>query len=213
MNVQWAGQNWRALGERALYWEERATLILSDLHLGKAGDFQAAGIPVPSSIHFEDLARLERLVQALAPARVLILGDFVHSNELMHLDLAERFVGMRAGAEWILALGNHDRRTASRLSIWQFDQIVSEVVSDGILFSHHGAEVGFCVQGHVHPVVRVGRRRERLRLPCFSFGPQRLLLPSFGEFTGGFEISPAPGDRVLVVGDGEVFEAQNIAAR
>jgi metallophosphoesterase superfamily enzyme len=60
--------------------------------------------------------------------------------------------------------------------------------------------------GHVHPAVRVGGRgRDRLRLPCFWFGPRVGVLPAFGAFTGTHTITPAPGDRVFAVADDRVL--------
>jgi metallophosphoesterase superfamily enzyme len=41
-------------------------------------------------------------------------------------------------------------------------------------------------------------RFDTLRLPCFVVGPRRMILPSFGSFTGGFVITREPGDAVYV---------------
>ena len=44
----------------------------------------------------------------------------------------------------------------------------------------------------MHPgLVLSGRGADRLRLPCFHFGPQVGLLPAFGPFTG---LHVLPGD-------------------
>jgi DNA ligase-associated metallophosphoesterase len=202
------------LPQRALYWENRATLILSDLHLGKAQDFQAAGIPIPATVHFEDLARLEGLMRALRPERVFVLGDFVHSNRGEHPELAAEFNRVRGLSEWILALGNHDQRAKQRLAQWNFNAIVDDVVEDSITFCHDESScAGVSVNGHVHPVVKLGNSRERLRLPCFVVGAKRLLLPSFGAFTGGFEIEPRAAERVFAVTEHEVVEVPRRATR
>jgi metallophosphoesterase superfamily enzyme len=43
----------------------------------------------------------------------------------------------------------------------------------------------YVLAGHLHPgVVLGGRAHDRLRLPCFHFGPRSGVLPAFGEFTG-----------------------------
>jgi DNA ligase-associated metallophosphoesterase len=209
MNIDWGGQNFKLLPERAMYWIEKSTLIFSDVHLGKAHDFQASGIPIPAAVHDEDFQRMNRLLRAHQPTRVLILGDFVHSHRTELADLIETFQSLRRDyeAEWVLALGNHDLRAQEKLKAWGFDAIVREVVEEGIVFSHDPDErAALAISGHVHPVVRLGGGRDRLRVPCFVIGPRRLLLPSFGDFTGGFEIKPKPAERVFVIGDNHVID-------
>lgn len=53
--------------------------------------------------------------------------------------------------------------------------------------------------GHVHPVICIRQRRERLRLPVYWFTEEYGVLPSFGSFTGGAEVEPAPTDAVFAV--------------
>ena len=59
--------------------------------------------------------------------------------------------------------------------------------------------------GHVHPAaVLSGRGHDRLRLPCFHFGPAVGVLPAFGAFTGMHVLPRGPQDRVYVVAGDEV---------
>lgn len=209
MTIEWAGQTFRLLPEKAVYWIERSTLIFSDVHLGKAHDFQAAGIAITSAVHDEDFQRMNKLLRMLQPSRVMILGDFVHSHRTELPGLIENFQSLQREyeSEWVLSLGNHDMRAQKKLEAWGFDQIVREVVEDGIVFSHdphHSSPVA--MSGHVHPVIKLGGGRDRMRVPCFVVGPKRLLLPSFGDFTGGFEITPKKHERILVVGDNRVID-------
>lgn len=206
MRLTWAGQEFELLPERALYWIAGRSLILSDVHLGKAHDFQAAGIPIPAAVHDEDFARLSRVIRQWNPARVMILGDFVHSHDTELDDLIEKFKNMRGNCEWLLAIGNHDRRNVRKLERWGFDQIVDEVRESGIVFSHDPEDdADFAVSGHVHPVVKIGRSRDRLRLPCFVVSPERIILPSFGSFTGGFEVRPKKSARIFPVTEEKVY--------
>jgi metallophosphoesterase superfamily enzyme len=63
----------------------------------------------------------------------------------------------------------------------------------------------YVLAGHVHPAaVLGGRAQQRLRLPCFHFGPQVGVLPAFGAFTGMHVLPRGPGDRVFVVADDTV---------
>ena len=53
--------------ERALHWPERGVLAVADLHWGKSEAFQHFGIPLPSGVLEDDLARLSAaLATALA---------------------------------------------------------------------------------------------------------------------------------------------------
>ena len=39
--------------------------------------------------------------------------------------------------------------------------------------------------GHIHPGYRIqGKGRDTLRCPCWVVGPNRIILPAFGSFTG-----------------------------
>ena len=42
----------------------------------------------------------------------------------------------------------------------------------------------FCISGHIHPGVIIGNRKESVKLPCFSYSKNKLVLPAFSEFTG-----------------------------
>src|SRR5215211_5787433 len=54
-----AGEEIHLLAERALWWPNASTLIVADLHWGKASTFRAAGIPIPIGTTSDDLARLD----------------------------------------------------------------------------------------------------------------------------------------------------------
>jgi len=207
LTITWQDQSWTLLGERALWWDRERTLILSDLHLGKAEDFQAAGIPVPSTVHDDDFERLEALLRKWSPRHVMVLGDLIHSARREYPELVARFTELRhaiRGVRWTLALGNHDVRGTEYLKTWGFDEIVTEVDHGGLLFAHDELRDRTGVVGHVHPVVKLKVGPDRMRLPCFVVGKTRLLLPSFGAFTGGYEITPGRGERIFVIAGREV---------
>ena len=68
------------LPEKAIFWKEKKKLIISDLHLGKAGHFRKAGIPIPQGIHRGDLERLETITRKYSPEEIIFLGDLFHSK-------------------------------------------------------------------------------------------------------------------------------------
>ena len=72
---------------------------------------------------------------------------------------------------------------------------------------HQSSEVkdaDFQICGHVHPCVKIGDGRDKLRLPCFALKSKLLLLPSFGELTGGYELLPQEWETFVLCLENEV---------
>ena len=69
----------RLLPGRAALVAATRTLLVADLHLGKAATFRRAGIPVPEGSAGRDLDRLTRLVADTRATRVIVVGDLLHS--------------------------------------------------------------------------------------------------------------------------------------
>jgi DNA ligase-associated metallophosphoesterase len=182
--------------------------MVADLHWGKAEIFQQAGIPVSSAILHEDLERLRGLVEALKIQRLVLLGDLMHGAGGLTPDVQESVRRWRQtlSCEILFIKGNHDRNLILPQN-WEM-QAVTEPFEDGsFLFSHHpetrSSSYTWC--GHLHPVVHVGSRKDRLRLPCFWLQADCGVLPSFGTFTGGFPIRPGRKDGVLAIAERTVF--------
>jgi DNA ligase-associated metallophosphoesterase len=182
------------LPQRAVWDAAERTLFVADVHIGKAAGFRAAGLPAPAGTTRENLARLDALIEMLDPKTIVALGDLFHGREA-YRDASKRdfltWRGRRARLEIRLVLGNHDARAGAPP-----DELGLEVVSEPHLFGaiecrHHPLEtddpLGPCVlAGHTHPVARLrGPGHDSVRLPCFVMRARRLILPAFGEFTGG----------------------------
>ena len=73
--------------DRCMYWEEKKTLIVSDLHLGKTGHFRKSGIAVPQSVFKEDMQRFVALFQFFKPETLIVIGDMFHSGANKEHDL------------------------------------------------------------------------------------------------------------------------------
>ncbi|MFL5519615.1 MAG: DEAD/DEAH box helicase, partial [Gemmatimonadales bacterium] len=78
--LELAGEHVALLAERALWWPARRTLVVADVHLGKAATFRAAGIPIPSGSTGDDLARLDRALARTGATALVILGDLFHAR-------------------------------------------------------------------------------------------------------------------------------------
>ena len=191
-------------------------LVVADLHLGKAATFRARGLPVPQGTTTRTLERLDALLAASGATRLLVLGDFLHAREAhapATLAALRAWRARQRALDIVLVEGNHDRHAGAPpvdLDI----RVVGEPWRAGPLaFCHHpqvlpGATV---LAGHLHPCVRLyGAACDSVRLPCFWWRPRDsgglLLLPAFGEFTGGAPIAREDGDCVIALGDGRLFE-------
>jgi DNA ligase-associated metallophosphoesterase len=201
--VQVAGETVLLLAQKALYWPREKMLVIADIHFGKAASFRALGVPVPRGTTSQNLDALDALVARHGAGHLLFLGDFLHARAAhAPATLAAMLAWRRRQPQLALTLvrGNHDLHAgdpAAALGI----RLVDEPFTVGpFSFCHHPdlATPGYALAGHVHPVFLLATRFDALRLPCFVVGPRRMILPSFGAFTGGFAITPDAGDAVYV---------------
>lgn len=182
-----AGQSLQARPTGALFWPARRWLVVADLHLGKSERLaRRGGSLLPPYEVLATLDRLEAEIAATDPACVVSLGDgFDDDAAALALPdmLCDRLHGMARGRRWIWVSGNHDPSpVCPRLP----GETAAEL-TDGLVLRHQ-AGPGPDVSGHFHPCIRlVGERRR-----CFLIGPEHLILPAFGAYTGGLAIdSPA----------------------
>ncbi|MFN3874553.1 MAG: ligase-associated DNA damage response endonuclease PdeM, partial [Flavobacteriales bacterium] len=184
---------------RALYWPRMGWLVASDLHLGKAAHLRKGGLPLPEGHDARTLQRLDAVMDAFRPRRVVVLGDLFHSS----MNAAwERFAAWaRARSAPIhLVPGNHDMLAGRRYREAGV-RVCDDAVEEGPFVLTHAAgerTAGYVLGGHLHPGVSLrGPGRQRLRLPCFWFGPRAGLLPAFGAGTGLHLMVPGSADRVV----------------
>jgi DNA ligase-associated metallophosphoesterase len=216
LHLDLAGERIVLLAHRALWWEGSSTLFIADVHLGKPAAFRALGIPVPESATGSDLSRLGALIERTAAARLVLLGDLIHAKSGRQPETLDAFASWRrARPELAITLvrGNHDRSAGDPPADWGIDVVNGPVPMGPFVLAHEPAEDprGHVLAGHIHPAARLhGTGGTSLRAPCFWVGPRVTVLPAFGSFTGAKAITPRSGDRVFVVGDGQVVEANLI---
>lgn len=102
--LAWGSEAVELLPEHAVWWPAARTLLVADLHLGKAASFRAQGLPVPAGTTRENLHRLEALLARHPAERLVFLGDFLHAaqgrspgvleGELLVLPAFGAFTGM-----------------------------------------------------------------------------------------------------------------------
>ena len=208
MNIEIKDEQFLFLPEKALIWKRKNLLIFSDVHLGKAESFQSFGIPIPSKINLDDLNKIAELIKNYQIKEVLILGDLIHHKsswtEDLFLTLLD-FLKFHKEVNFKLLLGNHEQGSNEYLKELPIEMIPGDYELPPFNFSHgHNVhsekdKKPFTIQGHIHPVVVLHEGPIRLRLPCFVLNHHSLILPSFGQFTGGFEIKPRKEHRIFAV--------------
>lgn len=195
--------------QRALYWQQADTLVVTDVHFGKAATFRAHGIALPAGTTQATLARLRDLLIQTRAARLLILGDLLHAKAGRSQAVLEQVTAWRQQFQTLavdLVLGNHDLRAGRPPDAWDM-RCVEELVEPPFVWRHKPApsDAGYVVAGHVHPAVRLRGPGEQMTLPCFYFGDAGALLPAFGDFTGWGLIRPKSNEPVFVVAENSVI--------
>jgi len=212
----------RLLPGRAAVVATLQTLLVADLHLGKAAAFRRAGIPVPEGSAQHDLARLERLVAGQAVKRVVILGDLFHAKGGCTERVFEEFREFRrriAGVECLLVLGNHDRGVGKIPPDLGLDACLPVLDEPPFHFVHEPASAAspagrdqFAIGGHLHPKLAIrGPGGDRIADRCFVAEPALLVLPAFGSFTGGHLVPPAAERRLWIARDDAVVDVTRLA--
>lgn len=190
-----AGENWCANADGALFWPRRSVMLVADLHLEKGSWFASLGQPLPP---YDSRATMDRMAAAAAqwqPAEIWCLGDSFHDHEgqaRLDRDAATAITALASRHRWRFIAGNHDGLPDG---LWGTGS-VEEVLCDGIVFRHEQdmADPRPQVSGHFHPKVSVQTRGGTLRRPCFACGDRALILPAFGSYAGGLDVDdPAIG--------------------
>lgn len=173
----------------ALFWPSRKTLIVADLHFEKGSRFASKGNLLPPYDTRATLTALESVVQTYQPKRIISLGDSIDdmmAAERIAADDVARIRHLTEMQEWIWVAGNHDPAPPD---LWGGTTV--EEMTDGAFIFRHQAVSGNApgeLSGHFHPKARVSTRGRRLSARCFIEDGSRMILPSFGAYTGGLDV-------------------------
>ena len=203
LTVELGGEQLVLLPQKAAFWPRELMLVIADIHFGKAAAFRSFGIPVPKGTTTENLLALDALIELTGANHVLFLGDFLHARAAHAASTQAAMLAWRrrrCDLTLTLVRGNHDKHAGDPAGELGIDLVDEPWTVGPYSFCHHPdiAAPGYVLAGHVHPVYVLATRSDALRLPCFIAGPTRMILPSFGAFTGGHALRPEPGERVWV---------------
>lgn len=207
------------LPEKAVYLPTHSALLVSDVHLGKSETFQHFGIPVPNQVNQATLQRLQQAQARTQAQQLFVLGDLFHAQAGLVDGVIDGWLKFLATTqlEAHLILGNHDRPLADELSQFSLTCHIHPIDLDSMILSHEPLpnHEGLNVCGHVHPCVQIGGQGDRLRLPCFYWEASlnRLTLPSFGDFTGGYTVSIHRAATAYAIADDTIIPFDHAAGR
>lgn len=176
------------LPQKAIFWHNTKTLIVSDVHLGKASHFRRHGLPIPMESGIDDLQQLDALLYTYTPERLLILGDLFHSEYNQEWEYFGALRKKYADILFTLVRGNHDILREHEYEKHNIQVETEPVYENGFVFAHNFVtlkENEFSISGHIHPgFVLHGKGRQSITLPCFYKKQNTLIMPAFGRLTG-----------------------------
>ena len=197
------------LPEKAIYRADTKTLVVADLHLGKAMHFRKSGISIPQKSAYKDYVQLQAIIDNWQPEKIILLGDLFHSEINSEWQLFCEFINAFPMIEFTLVLGNHDILNNNFYKNLNIKLIKAFLEIDGIIFSHIPLKVipigKINVAGHIHPGILLrGMGKQNIRLPCFYFSKNSFILPAFGSLTGLHIIEKEKHSKVFVVANKKV---------
>lgn len=204
-----AGETLELLPGRGVYWPRADTLLVADLHLGKAGVFRQQGLPVPRGTTAADLARLGALLTGTGAGHLVVLGDFGHAAATGEEAWLGEFAAWRRVHESLsvtVVRGNHDAAGSPDPGLG-LDWHAEPPLAPPFVLAHEPVPDprGYVLAGHLHPVMTLRAGGDRLRFPVFWLRADHAVLPAFGGFTGGASVTPAAGEQAFAAGDTSVI--------
>ena len=188
-NVIFANKKFSLFANGELYWPDKKTLIISDLHLEKGSFFTESNQYIPPFDTTETLRNLSDFINNHPVEKIIFLGDLIHDKfafQRMTEKSKELFFKILENIDCTLTVGNHDNISfLEDIGL----TLTNQVIIDGICFSHYPSiDQSFSVFGHYHPKVKLIINSRGIWVACFVLNKERILMPSYGYYTGGLSI-------------------------
>ena len=175
----------------ALWHAGERLLVVADLHLEKGSSFARRGMMLPPYDTLATIAALAAVIDRLKPKRVVALGDSFHdgsAHERLSAGALQTLKGLQKGRDWLWVAGNHDPRPPAGLG----GDAACEWALGEVRFRHEPGQAGEGeIAGHLHPVARVTTKLGSVRRRCFATDGRRIVLPAFGAYAGGLDLTHA----------------------
>ncbi|NIJ15982.1 ligase-associated DNA damage response endonuclease PdeM [Sphingobium vermicomposti] len=186
--LSFAGHDFLALPEAALFWPAKRALLVADLHFEKASWFGRFGQFLPPHDSQATLDLIATLVERTGAQSVWSLGDSFHDADgpaRLPRKARERLAALTGRVDWLWITGNHD----VGMTDVPGGRRLAEVEMDGIWLRHEAdpADARPEISGHFHPKLRLSLRGRHVSRRCFVGSPSKLILPALGALTGGLD--------------------------
>ena len=175
--------------EGVVFWPTEQALLVADLHLEKGSSMARRGQLIPPYDTLATLKRLAHCIEKWHPKKVIALGDSFHDDEASQRLSQQNFdllALMMKGRDWVWISGNHDPSPPEGLG----GEVCDVLAIDKLTLTHEptaDAQPGE-IAGHLHPKARLVRRGRSVRRSCFAASSGRMIMPSFGAYTGGLNV-------------------------
>jgi len=200
--------------DRSVYLPAADALVCADLHVGRD---RSSNVELPLGESDDLLDRIEALLSRFEPSEFVVAGDALHSFDRVPRGVATTFENLAvlvadAGAEFVVAIGNHDTMLDSVIGGDADDRVAGELADaatvedehrlsgiDAVVLHGHeqpDADADLYVCGHDHPAIRIEGKRH----PCHLFGEgvrdgaDVLVLPAFNRLAPGTLVNRARSD-------------------
>lgn len=187
--VEFAGNKLILDASGALIWPAKNLLVVSDLHFEKGSFLGSFANPIPHYDSRKTLQNLTEVIEQYAPQHVLCLGDSFHDhnawNRLPGEEQQKIISLVSSQPRWTWILGNHDPALPIELPGVK----ATELSAGDCLFLHEPADSHHAqIFGHFHPKMTKTVARQRMTGRCFMYDQKKMVMPSFGAYTGGLPI-------------------------
>jgi len=181
-----------------LFWPAYDLLVFSDLHFEKGSFLSQFANPLPRLDTQKTLNNMQNVLTLYQPTCVICLGDSFHDgNAISRMDLCnvdELNSMVNSVLNWQWVLGNHDPEIPKQIA----GQSSVNLTVNNLLLVHEPEEqikemqddqpIEAQIVGHFHPKMRVKKVGQTMSGKCFVVGNEILLMPAFGQYTGGLSI-------------------------
>ena len=185
--IDFANEKFDLMSEGSIFWVNKKILILADLHLEKGSFFHSKGQFISPYDTIETIKKLEKCIEKSNPSKIIFLGDTFHdkySIKRMENSNIKKLKKIFNNFDCSLIKGNHDENLISDFFIFE-----DEIIINGITFAHKTEFFEkFEVSGHFHPIAFFYYKGIKVKNKCFVFTKNKIILPSFGTFTGGMNV-------------------------
>ncbi len=183
-----AGHDFLASPEGALFWPTQDALLVADLHLEKASWFARLGQMLPPYDSLATLSALQDEVERTGVTRLYCLGDSFHDRfgcDRLSAAARDLLTSLTARLDWVWIVGNHDIGFIDHCG----GRIEEECEVDAVILRHEAVEHDSRpeISGHYHPKLRLNMKGRSVSRRCFVASQSKLILPAFGAFTGGLD--------------------------